>query len=55
MTQKFYNPTILVKDTTQINPAENKIILIPYGEIIHGINIKNWKKWVINSNETKRI
>jgi len=37
---KFYNPTILIKNITKINPTENKIVLIPYGEMIHGINTK---------------
>jgi hypothetical protein len=36
---KFYNPTILIKDITKIDPTEDKIILIPYGEIIHGIDM----------------
>ncbi|MCW1949462.1 MAG: hypothetical protein KIH89_003435, partial [Candidatus Shapirobacteria bacterium] len=34
----FYNQTILIKDIRTIEPTEDKIILIPYGEILHGVD-----------------
>jgi len=37
---KFYNPTVLVKDIKTMEPTEENVILIPYGETIHGINSK---------------
>ncbi len=37
---KFYNSTILIKDIKTIKPAEDKVTLIPYGEVIHGIDTK---------------
>lgn len=35
---KFYNPKIKVKDIKTITPIEKEIWVIPYGEVIHGIN-----------------
>lgn len=35
---KFYNQVIEIKDIKTINPTEKEIWVIPYGEIIHGIN-----------------
>lgn len=35
---KFYNSTVFVKDIKTVLPAEEKIVLIPYGEAIHGID-----------------
>lgn len=35
---KFYNPKIKVKDIKTITPMEKEIWVIPYGEVIHGIN-----------------
>jgi len=35
---KFYNPKIEIKDIKTITPIEKEIWVIPYGEVIHGIN-----------------
>lgn len=35
---KFYNPTIQIDDIKISNPTENNIVLIPYGESIHGLD-----------------
>lgn len=35
---KFYNPTIQIDDIKTSNPTENDIVLIPYGESIHGLD-----------------
>lgn len=35
---KFYNATVLVEDIKTIEPKEDKIKVITYGEMIHGIN-----------------
>jgi hypothetical protein len=37
---KFYNSTVFVKDIKTTDPVEDKIIVIPYGELIHGIDSK---------------
>lgn len=35
---KFYNPTIQVEDIKTIDPKENEVVVVPYGEIIHGLD-----------------
>ena len=35
---KFYNPTIQIEDIKISLPKEDKVVLIPYGDIIHGID-----------------
>jgi len=35
---KFYNPEIKIKDIKTVIPTEKEIMVIPYGETIHGIN-----------------
>ena len=35
---KFYNSTVFIKDIRVVDPVEDKVILIPYGETIHGID-----------------
>ena len=37
---KFYNPDIKIKDIKTELPTEKEIWVIPYGEAIHGINMK---------------
>jgi len=37
---KFYNPTIQIGDIKSSDPKENEVTIVPYGEIIHGINTK---------------
>lgn len=34
----FYNQTILIKDIRTVDPTEDKITLIPYGEVLHGVD-----------------
>lgn len=36
---KFYNPTIQIEDIKTSLPKEDRVGLIPYGEVIHGLNI----------------
>jgi mannosyltransferase len=36
----FYNPKIKIKDIKTVLPTEKEILVIPYGEVIHGINSK---------------
>jgi uncharacterized membrane protein len=36
---KYYNPEIKVKDIKTTTPTEKEIIVIPYGEEIHGLNL----------------
>ena len=38
---KYYNSTILVKDIKTINPEEESITVLPYGEEIHGLKIED--------------
>ncbi len=35
---KFYNPTIQIEDIKVSLPKENRVVVIPYGDIIHGID-----------------
>lgn len=35
---KFYNSTVFIKDIKTVLPTEEKIVLIPYGEAIHGVD-----------------
>lgn len=35
---KFYNSTVFVKDIKTVDPTEEKVVLIPYGEMIHGVD-----------------
>lgn len=35
---KFYNSTVFIKDIRITEPTEEKVVLIPYGEAIHGID-----------------
>ena len=37
---RFYNSTIFVKDIKTIDPTEDRVSLIPYGEVIHGVDTK---------------
>jgi uncharacterized membrane protein len=37
---KFYDPKIEIKDIKTVIPTEKEILVIPYGEAIHGINIE---------------
>lgn len=35
---RFYNSTVLVRDIKTNDPSEKEVIVIPYGEIIHGVD-----------------
>lgn len=35
---KYYNSTVFIRDIKTIDPTEEKVVLIPYGETIHGID-----------------
>jgi uncharacterized membrane protein len=37
---KYYNSTIQIKDIKTSEPQEKEVVVIPYGAIIHGIDIK---------------
>ena len=37
---KFYNPTIEIIDIKTYDPIEKEIMVVPYGGIIHGVEIK---------------
>jgi len=36
---KYYNSEIKIKDIKAVKPTENEIVVIPYGQEIHGLNI----------------
>lgn len=51
---RFYNPTIQVGDIKTSSPDEDNIILIPYGESIHGVDTnKKMKDLGYEKTETK--
>ena len=37
---KFYNPSIEIIDIKTYDPVEKEITIVPYGGIIHGMEIK---------------